>query len=215
MATYKILTKRGAKAILTKLDELDCWKPGVSASYCPSDSLGGHNYEIHAFDNKVVGDLAEALAKTIVNKRKIRIATYAILCMPPKFNKYYGGGEYKSHVDAAFVGPHLRTDYAVTLMLSDTKDYEGGELWVGGKLHKPEQGYCVVYPCGQPHHVTPVTKGERICAVTWIQSSVKDPYKRELLQKFQQLMLEHESDPETFTKIGEIFYSLQKMWMSK
>ncbi len=209
---YKILRKKGAKAILAKLADME-WKPGVSASYCPSDAVGGHNYEIHARDNQLVTDLAESLAKTIVNKRLVRVDTYAVACLPPKFNKYYGGGEYKSHVDAAYVGPGLRTDYACTLFLSDPEDYEGGELWAGGKLYKAEQGHAVIYECGEPHHVTPVTEGERICAITWLQSSVQDPYKRKLLQKFQQFIIENKSNPDVYTKSSEIYGALQKMWI--
>ena len=212
MKSYKIVTRRGCRDILAHLDDMK-WKPGVSASYCPSDAAGGHNYEIHSYDNKVVAELGTALAKTIVNRRQIKLDTLAVECLRVKFNKYYGGGEYKSHVDGGFVGPGLRTDYAVTLMLSDPDSFEGGELWIGGETYKPEQGYAVIYECGEPHLVTPVTEGERICAITWLQSSVQDPYKRKLLIKFQQFMIDNKHDDEVFTKAGEIFYALQKMWI--
>ncbi len=209
---YKIIGKRGAKTILAHLEK-ETWKPGVSASYCPSDEEGGHNYEIHSFDNQTIKDVAESLSSAIINKKQVRRDTYAIHTLPTKFNKYYGGGEYKTHVDGGFVGPNLRADYACTLFLSDPKDYEGGELHVGDKQYKLEQGYAVIYECGEPHLVTPVTEGERICAITWLQSSVQDPYKRELLMKFQRFLLDNKPNEDVFTKGGEIFYALQKMWM--
>ena len=207
--TYKILSKRGAKAILTKLADME-WKPGVSAAYCAHEK-GGHNFEIHSWDNELITDLTKALAQTIIDKRSVKRDTLGKHILPPKFNKYYGGGEYPNHCDSGFVGG-LRADYACTLFLSAAKDYEGGELWVGGKLHKADQGYAVIYECGEPHHVTPVTAGERIAAVTWIQSYVQSPYKRKLLTKFQKFMASHKEDPAIFTQAGELYSALQKMW---
>ena len=211
-STYKIISKRGAQDVLSHLNEMK-WKPGVSASYCPSEHEGGHNYEINAYDNELVSNLSKAIAKALVNKRQVREDTLAVVCLNPKFNKYHGGGEYRSHVDSGFIGGIIRSDYAVTLFLSDPKDYEGGELHVGGKRYKAEQGHAVIYECGEPHHVTPVTEGERVCAVTWIQSKVQDPYKRKLLLKCHKFMRDNKDNPTVFTQGGEIFYALQKMWM--
>ena len=208
--TYKILTKRGAKDILAHLDEME-WKPGVSASYCPSGEEGGHNYEIHSWDNKVVTDISKALSKAIINKQQVIHDTLAFVCLPPKFNKYYGGGEYPSHCDGGFIGG-IRTDYACTLFLSDPESYEGGELWVGGVQHKADQGYAVIYECGEPHRVTPVTSGERICAITWMQSCVQDPYKRKLLIKLQRLVRDYKDDKALFTRCQEVYTALQKRW---
>ncbi len=189
------------------------WHRGVSAAYCPS-SAGGHNFEIHPTENQLINDVSYTLADTIINKRTVRTDTMGLHILPPKFNLYFGDGEYQSHCDAAFIGG-IRADYACTLFLSDPADYEGGELWVGGKLYKADQGHAVIYECGEPHHVTPVTQGERVCAVTWIQSQVQDSHKRYLLKKLTALIQENSHNPDIFTKAGEIHTALQKMWITR
>ena len=42
-------------------------------------------------------------------------------------------------------------------------------------------GSAVVYPSSTLHRVKPVTAGTRLAAVTWVQSYVADPTKREIL----------------------------------
>ncbi|RIK98143.1 MAG: hypothetical protein DCC71_21185 [Proteobacteria bacterium] len=51
---------------------------------------------------------------------------------PPMFSRYRPGMAYGRHVDNALLSatPPLRADLAITLFLSDRKDYDGGELVV-------------------------------------------------------------------------------------
>ena len=209
MTIYKIISKRAAEGILAKLADME-WKKGVSASYCPSDA-GGHNFEIHSWDSELVTEISASLAKTIVNKRQVRRDTLGLHILPPKFNKYYGGGEYQSHVDGGFIGG-LRADYACTLFLSDPDSYEGGELCIGDSTYKAPQGHAVIYECGRPHYVTPVTEGERICGITWMQSCVQDPHKRYLIVRLQRLLRDHKDNKVLFTQAQEVYTALQKMW---
>ena len=44
---------------------------------------------------------------------------------------------------------------------------------------KLKPGQAIVYPSDTLHEVEPVTKGERLVAITFIQSSVKDPFQRQ------------------------------------
>jgi PKHD-type hydroxylase len=62
-----------------------------------------------------------------------------------------------------------------------TDGYEGGELCIGGVEVKGKAGMCVVYDCGLPHYVKPVTSGDRISAITWMQSYIPDPQERSIL----------------------------------
>ena len=67
---------------------------------------------------------------------------------------------------------------SVTLMLSDPKDYEGGNLKFDFGVHvndrfkeisddEVQQGSMVVFPSYKYHCVTPVTKGTRYSLVVW------------------------------------------------
>lgn len=103
----------------------------------------------------------------------------------PRFSRYGVGGEYQVHADSAYMG-EVRTDLAMTLFLND--DYDGGELVVemsGGQVAavKGKPGHAVFYECWRPHLVKPVTRGERVVAVTWFQSRVPNAEDREILDR--------------------------------
>lgn len=107
--------------------------------------------------------------------------------MPPMISKYTEGMEYKSHLDTPFMqhkGP-LRTDLSMTLFLSDPDTYDGGELVLetefGDYKIKQPAGGAVIYSTRLYHHVAPVTRGERVAVVTWMQSHIGDPAKRKVI----------------------------------
>jgi len=105
------------------------------------------------------------------------------------FSKYGPGDAYGLHTDDAFMaaedGGRLRTDLSFTLFLSDPETYEGGALLLDGldgeREHRPQAGDAVLYATGRLHQVTPVTAGERLAAVGWVQSLVQRDDQRELL----------------------------------
>lgn len=103
---------------------------------------------------------------------------------PPMFSRYVPGMEYGNHVDDALMGG-MRTDLALTLFLSAPETYDGGELVIDGasgeQRVKLPAGSAVLYPATTLHRVAPVTRGERLAAVTWIRSLVRDPGAREIL----------------------------------
>lgn len=103
------------------------------------------------------------------------------------FSRYETGMSYGSHTDNAFMGKQnfWRSDVSFTLFLNDPASYEGGELTIetmqGDRTYKLEAGSALVYPSSFLHQVEPVTQGERLVAVGWIQSLIRDPAKREIL----------------------------------
>ncbi|MEH6410269.1 MAG: Fe2+-dependent dioxygenase [Hyphomonas sp.] len=104
------------------------------------------------------------------------------------------GGFYGRHVDNARVGAgdeRVRTDLSFTLFLSEPDTYDGGELVVEtqGGLHaaKPTAGDLVLYPSGDIHEVRPVTRGERLACIGWIESAVRDPQARGALFELENL----------------------------
>ena len=106
---------------------------------------------------------------------------------PPLISRYREGMNYGWHVDDALMAgdPKVRSDISITVFLSDPGDYEGGELTVSSPFGEQEiklpAGSAVVYPSATLHQVAPVTGGERLAAVTWARSYVRDAAQREML----------------------------------
>jgi PKHD-type hydroxylase len=97
-------------------------------------------------------------------------------------------GGYGRHIDNAIQGEGeggLRTDLSFTLWLSDPDTYQGGALAIelAGGTHRFREapGNLVLYPSGALHEVETVTSGERLVAVGWIESRVRDAGARETL----------------------------------
>lgn len=110
-------------------------------------------------------------------------------------SKTADGGHYGAHVDNAMMNAAgtgmMRTDLSFTLFLSDPASYEGGDLVVhhSGMTQsiKGEAGEMVLYPSSSIHEVTPVTSGERIVCIGWMESQIADHAKRELLFDLENL----------------------------
>jgi PKHD-type hydroxylase len=129
---------------------------------------------------------ASVLAALRRNKTFQRVALPRTI-RPPLISRYRVDMNYGPHVDDAMMGGRVkeRSDISVTVFLSDPGDYDGGELVMsspfGAQEIKLPAGHAVVYPSSTLHQVAPVTRGERLAAVTWVQSHVRDPARREIL----------------------------------
>ena len=109
---------------------------------------------------------------------------------------------YGDHVDNAVhvvERGFMRADLSVTVFLSAPEEYDGGELVVesdnaGPRLKLP-LGHAVIYGADTLHHVTPVTRGSRLAAVTWIESLVSGWERREIVSDLAATI--ESIDPET------------------
>jgi PKHD-type hydroxylase len=106
----------------------------------------------------------------------------------PQFLRYAPGMTYGAHVDAAFMnvgGQLLRSDVACTVFLNDPDTYQGGELIVhlGTEIVrvKGKPGSAVFYPSTTLHEVPPVTAGERLVMISFIESQIPDQMQRDLI----------------------------------
>jgi PKHD-type hydroxylase len=137
-------------------------------------------------------DKVKALMK-FVRQALERNAVFQLYARPARmsavmFNAYGKGETYGLHVDETVMGSgasKMRTDFSFTLMLSEPDEYDGGELVVvgteGDRSVRPKAGSMVVYSTGALHRVNPVTRGERIAAVGWVQSLIRRPDAREVM----------------------------------
>ena len=143
--------------------------------------------------------------------------------LPPRFNRYEGGGHYGSHVDGAVMslpeGGQLRTDVSCTLFLSDPEAYEGGELIVddlyGEHEVKLPAGDAIVYPASSLHRVQPVTRGARLGAFLWVQSLVRDDGQRQLLLELDtsiRQLSDSGADAGAVLKLSGIYHNLLRRW---
>jgi len=111
------------------------------------------------------------------------------------FSRYQPSDAYGWHTDDALMrdedGKALRTDLSFTLFLSDPATYDGGALSLEGPEGTRDirlaAGDMVIYRTGLVHQVTPVTRGERLACVGWVQSLIRREDQRDILFDLWQL----------------------------
>jgi len=150
-----------------------------------------------------VKEARELVTAALLRHPQFQSAVLPKSVRPAMFNRYLPGMSYGPHIDDPLMGKETRerSDIALTLFLSDPDAYDGGELQMLGPLGPQEvklpAGACVIYPASAPHIVTPVTRGERLAAVTWAQSFVRDGEKREILHQMNAARMQlHKLEPE-------------------
>jgi len=79
---------------------------------------------------------------------------------------------------------------------------------------KLQPGQAIVYPSDTLHEVEPVTSGERLVAITFIQSRVKDPFQRNMLFDLNEVAaLEgNNMSQENFSRMQLIQANLLRYW---
>jgi PKHD-type hydroxylase len=150
-----------------------------------------NNWQIEA-GNANLTEIQQIINGALSQSPLLNIAALPKTVYPFLVSKYGVGKYYGWHVDSPVMGnPSIRTDLAMTIFLSDPANYEGGELSIqsgtGVTNFKPAKGDAVLYPCQYLHCVNEIKSGERLAAVTWIQSNVKDPAQRQILFQLNQV----------------------------
>lgn len=183
----KVLTPEQVKEARQALESAD-WVDGrVSAGHLATRVK--ENEQL-AEDHPVSRRLGDAVLQALGRHPEFLAAALPLKVLPPRFNRYRGGGQYGMHVDASVFSvpgtPHrIRSDLSATLFLSDPDEYEGGELVVadtyGEHAVRLAAGDMVLYPGSSLHRVTPVTRGTRLASFFWIQSLVRDDGRRALM----------------------------------
>lgn len=150
-------------------------------------------------------------------------ATLPLKILPPRFNRYQGGGTYGFHVDGAVMQMNnkeqLRSDVSCTLFLNEPDSYEGGELIIsdtyGEHAVKLPAGDMIIYPSTSLHQVTPVTDGQRLASFFWVQSIVRDTEKRRLLLEMDTAitkLTDTGADRQAVVQLTGSYHNLLRRW---
>ncbi len=185
----------------------------------------GSNAKDHKNNEELKADQDSYSAlNNVVMTRLVQHPLYLQAALPrfiasPIYARYHDGMGYGYHVDDPIMGPaqsRYRSDLSITVFLNDPDDYEGGELCIqeqmGETSIKRPAGHAIIYPSSSLHCVKPVTAGQRLVAVTWLQSHVRDPQQRQLLLQLNQLRDHLTDEPEALSQLDLSYANLLRMW---
>lgn len=155
-------------------------------------------------------------------------AALPLRTLPPRFNRYQGGGTYGLHIDGAVMTPAappgqtpitMRTDISCSLFLCEPDEYDGGELVIhdtyGAHEVKLPAGDLIIYPSSSLHKVEPVTRGARLAAFFWVQSMIRDDSQRRMLFEMDtaiQALTRSGADPAALLQLTGVYHNLLRRW---
>lgn len=157
----------------------------------------------------------------IQRNEEVRNFVFPLRVAVPQLARYSAGTYYGPHIDSAWMplGPQpLRADVSCTIFLSDPASYQGGELVVhqGTEVlrFKGTPGSAVFYPSTTVHQVMPVTSGDRIVMITFIESQIPDQIQRDLLYSLGEIRaLEGlKMDWRNRVQLDYVIQNLLRMW---
>jgi PKHD-type hydroxylase len=199
-----------------------------AADWIDGNATSGHQ-SAHAKRNRQLAEdhpEAKALGNIVLDALAgaplFVAAALPLKVYPPLFNRYGAGEGFGDHVDSAIrirAGSdfRIRSDLSATLFLSDAEEYDGGELVAEGQAPvKLAAGDMLLYPASTVHHVTPVTRGERIACFFWIQSMVRDAAARAMLfdldRSIQELTQTAGPDAPAIIRLTGLYHNLLRRW---
>jgi PKHD-type hydroxylase len=214
-----VLSADAAAAMRARLAAAD-WIDGNATSGHQS-ALAKRNRQLPE-DSVAARDLGGQILDALGRAPLFVAAALPAKVFPPLFNLYAGGEAFGDHVDNAVrfrsgTDFRLRSDLSATLFLSDPDSYDGGELVAEGQAPvKLPAGDMILYPASTVHHVTPVTRGERIASFFWVQSMVRDQSARAILfdldRSIQELTTATGPGSPALVRLTGVYHNLLRRW---
>ena len=210
--------------ILTPQEVAQCREIAAAAPFLDGRISNPHN---KAKQNEQLHDQAayqkssELLRQALLRSPEFMEFAFPVALAPPMMTRYKPGMKYGAHADAAFIalpGATIRSDLSCTIFLNEPADYDGGELHVrlgdADLKFKLKPGEAIVYPSDSMHQVVPVSRGERLVAITFIQSRIQDPFRRNMLFELNEVAaLEGlKMDPDNFSRLQLVQQNLLRHW---
>lgn len=164
-------------------------------------------------------ELLKAVEQQLLDSAFVHVFAFPKAISGMMVNLYGEGETYGWHVDNSIHNDGVnksRRDVSFTISLADPSTYDGGhlEFYQGEELvsTKLGMGEMIIYPTGQLHRVTPVTRGERLSCVGWMASWIQDVEIRQSLTRLKALGIEYsklENIPDgLLLRHDEVFHNL-------
>ncbi len=210
--------------ILTDAEVGECRKIAAVAPFIDGRTTNPHhtakeNEQLH--EPAAYQKSSDLLRQALLRSPEFMEFAFPVALAPPMMTRYKPGMKYGAHADAAFIqlpGATIRSDLSCTIFLNEPGDYEGGELHLrlgdADLRFKLKPGEAIVYPSDTLHQVIPVTNGERLVAITFIQSRIQDPFRRNLLFELNEVaaLTGLKMDPEQFHRLQLVQQNLLRYW---
>lgn len=170
--------------------------------------------------------LADMVLRALGRNVLFNSAVIPLRVVPPLFNRYDVGMEFRAHVDNAVRpvpgsgGMRIRTDVSSTLFLTEPGEYDGGELVIydesGVREVKLPAGDMIVYDTTVLHSVQPVTRGSRWASFFWTQSMVREDSRRRILFDLDRNIMDLRSrmadDDPAVLGLVNVYHNLMRQW---
>ena len=194
------------------------WRPGVeTAGWHARIVKQNHQLDLNCEPH---AQLEQIVKVQLLHHHLVQAAAFPRAVHSIRFSRSGVGEGYGRHVDNAWMSAG-RSDLSFTLFLSDPNAYEGGDLVLdspsGEERFRLQPGHAVVYPSTLLHCVEPVTAGERLVAVGWIESRIRHPDQRELLFELdtaRRVLFARSGKDEVFDLISRSYSNLLRLWDS-
>lgn len=194
----------------------EAWKPG-------SETAGWHartvknNAQLDR-DSALHQHLATAVQEQLQAHPLVQAAAFPRRIHGILFSRSGVGEGYGRHVDNAWMAGG-RSDLSFTLWLSGPDAYQGGELVLespsGEEAFRLPAGHALIYPSTLLHRVAPVSQGERLVAVGWIESRIRHGDQREILfdlDTARRALFARDGKDEVFDLISRSYSNLLRFW---
>lgn len=192
------------------------WRPGQESAGWHARGVK-HNRQLNRA-SPLHQRLAAQVSASLESHPLLQAAALPVRIHGLLFSRCGPGEGYGRHVDNAFMAEG-RADVSFTLFLKEPATYNGGGLMLESLAGEEEvrlaAGSAIVYPSTLLHRVAPVTGGERLVAVGWIQSRVRDAERRELLfdlDTARRTLFQREGKSEVFDLISRSYSNLLRRW---
>lgn len=196
--------------------------PFVDGRISNPHNTAKQNLQLH--DQSSYQQSSQILLQALGAHEDFRNFAMPVVIAPPMLTRYEPGMRYGAHTDSAFIplpSGLIRSDVSCTIFINDPADYDGGELVIhlGTRAvpFKGAAGSAIVYPSDTLHEVAPVKAGQRLVAISFIQSRVADPFRREMLYEVNEIAALEGLGmrPENHTRMRLFQERLMRYWADK